>query len=169
MSLVRSAEYDTIPCSVSEEFLQFVANLNPEAFIINGKIDVPKVLFSIGFKIDFDRPDVGYYVIPDRIIRSKARPYMTYTTTVYNGNVRQELKEWRTDPLTGKGTPVYDKHNAHFMKSAYAEVEVLTLDTFDPTLLVNIEEIGDSRIYAEGMANLDKRINVDKVFRNVVR
>lgn len=169
MSLMRGKEYDTIPCSVSKEFLEYAANLHPEVFIKNGELSIPQVLFMLGFKIDFDRPDNGYYVMHDRIIRSKSRPYMTYKTTVYNGNVRQELKSWLIDPITGKGKPTYDNTKIHFMASAYAEVEVLTIENIDESLMTNIDDIGDHRIYSEGMASMDKRVDVDKVFRIIVR
>lgn len=169
MSLMRGKEHDAIPCSVSKEFLEYAANLHPEVFIKNGEINIPKVLFMLGFKIDFDRPDNGYYIMHDRIIRSKSRPYMTYKTTVYNGNVRQELKAWLIDPITGKGKPVYDNTMIHFMAKAYSEVEVLTIEDICDDVLTCIDDVGDHRIYAEGMANVDKRVDVDKPFRIIVR
>lgn len=162
MGSIRSKEHDAIPCSVSQELVEFVANMYPEHFIDNGKINIPSVLFMLGFKIDFDRPESSYYVMPERIIRSKSRPYLTYTTTVYNGNVRQEIKSFAIES-SGRYNIVYDKYNIHFLSAAYREYEVLTIDTMDMSKLVDINTIGDSRVYSEAMANLDKRAKaVDK-------
>lgn len=162
MSLFRKDE-QTVPCSVSKEFVEFVANQNPEMLKKDGQPIIPAVLFMLGFNIDLAKPTNEYYVVADKIIRTANRPYETYVTTVYSGRVRNEVSQIKDGKL------VYAKNTPHFMRPMYEKYEVLTIGEISPELVTNINEIGDILAYNLGMVKSDQRVDPEKKFRQIVR
>lgn len=165
MSFFREERHTRIPCSVSHELLLATANKYPNKLIQKGKVNIPATLFMLGFYIDFAKLHNQYSVVKDARIRCKDRPYETYKTTFYNGTVRNEVVSWDME----KRKPVYDKSKLHFMHKLYKEIEVLTVGDIPEEYCVNINTIGEADQYTKGMAAMDKKVNPDKVFRQIVR
>jgi hypothetical protein len=148
----------SVPCAVSKEFLDFVAGLNPVKLKHNGKTKIPETLFLCGFKIDS-----GYTIYKDVLIRNPSMPSKVYSTTVYNGRVRDMV-----DEVDLRGKITYQKGNPHYMKKLYVENEVLTLHNLDPEFMESISNIGNINWYNEGFKAMDKRVEGGKVPRNIV-
>lgn len=154
------------PCSVTKEFVNYVADLCPEYLKSpSGKVITPAVLFILGFEIDFDGKYNSFYTINDAIVRTKDKPYETYRTTVYNGKVRKELIGWDSF----KEQPIYHKTKYHMFETKYANKEILTIGNIPENLIVNIDQIGDIIAYNDGLAKMNKQVDPEKKFRNIVR
>lgn len=163
---------EVIPCSVSKEFVEFIANQSPDTLKDKkGNVILPAVLFFLGFRIDFDRINdpyqLDYYTEEEKRIRCANKPYMTYVTTIYNGYVRKQLNSMKM--VDGKKVPVYDKFKWHCMKGLYEKVEVVTVDTIPVELTEDINNIGQIEPYNLGMLNSERRVDPEKKFRQIVR
>lgn len=152
------------PCSVSQEFVDYVASLHPELLLDkSGQPIIPRVLFMLGFHINIDKPFNDIYITLNMRIRSVARPYETYLTTVYNGRTRKYVDKFED------GKVVYSKFDNHQLRRLYETVEVVTIGHISKDLLSDINTIGDITAYNNGMANMNKQVDPDKPIRHIVR
>jgi hypothetical protein len=151
-----------LPCSVSIEVVNHVASLMPEHLMINGAPIIPRVLFMLGFQVDSNGK--GYSVYEGVRIRNKDRPYETYVSTIYNGQVRKEVSH-----IDSLGDIVFNKSKSHFMERVYIENEILTLAGLDNSMMEDINTIGIKKYYEDGMAAMNKRVDPEKPIRNIVR
>ena len=152
------------PCSVSQEFVDYVAQLSPELLLDKeGQPIIPRVLFMLGFHINIDKPYNDIYIIPNSRVRTATRPYETYITTVYNGRTRNVLGSYENWVCE------YVKCENHPLKRLYEEVEVVTIGHVDEALITDINDIGNILAYNLGMSNMNKRFDPNKSDRNIVR
>lgn len=154
-----------IPCSVSQELVEMVADRYPSEFRDDkGSINLPKLLFTIGFKVEYDgvgnRSNLGYYTIPDVHVRDNYLPSRLYKTSfVYNGEVRNEV----ISSENGR----YEYSNVkHSLCSLYESLEVLQPINLDDYVLeddfINILDFGDPTVYDKSFLNKEKPKNLDQ-------
>ena len=157
-----------IPCSVSQELVNMVANEYPLDFkTANEEINIGKLLFYIGFKMDTEVKGLGFYRNYDVLVRDNKNPSKLYKTAcVYNGEVRNLVEE--VDPRTGRITYSNSKHplcwlyeNIEVLQPKHLETIIAKEDFFD------ILDIGDPILYDKAWLIRDKPAN--KTNRNVVR
>lgn len=146
------------PCSVSKEFLDFVASLYPEKLIHNGKTRTTETLFLCGFDVE-----KGYTYKEDVLIRNPDKPYQVYNTGIYNGRVRNEVEE-----VSLSGKIVYNKKQPHYLDKAYKLREVLTLQDLSEDIMKVIDDVGYLDFYNDGFKKVDKRVDASKPYRNIV-
>lgn len=108
-------------CSVTEEKVIETAKSNKELFYFEGGINIPRVLFSLGFKIDFSDYGKGYRVTGDVYVRNTKKPHLVYKTKIYSGKVRKKVKS----VVDGKIN--YGK-DFHEMLKLYQKTEILQPD-----------------------------------------
>lgn len=159
-----------VPCSVSQEFVEFIAAKDEDNLMRNGLPILDKILFILGFDVRLskeqeDRSKVGHGVITLRnvMIRNPSIPSQVYKTTVYNGQVRNEIASVIAGNIT------YKKNTPHYMQSLYMKTEILTPENLTGDIMSCITSIGDKRWYDEGMKAMDKRVDSIKKQRNIVR
>lgn len=155
-----------IPCSVSQELVDMVANTYPQWFIEGERILIHKLLFYIGFKLDHDMKTLGYYKSMDVLVRDNSYPSKIYKTKcVYNGEVRNTVH--RTDPIRGYIT--YSRHK-HPLAYLYKSVGVLQpsnlADIIPHEDFSDILDIGDPTVYDKAFLVKDKP---SQTTRNIVR
>lgn len=143
--------YDRKPvCAVTEHKVFEVAERNPELFMQGGEINIPRVLFYLGFDIRSkdDIHNYNYTVQEDFRIRSSKYPRKCYATKVYSGDVRNAVKVVNGQPVFREGKPVFDKERLHAMAPVYEGGAVLQADDIDkfvtPDMLMDISEIGSN-------------------------
>ena len=157
-----------IPCSVSQELVDLVANRFPQIFMLDGEVLIHKLLFHIGFKLDHNMKTMGYYKNFDVLVRDNTCPSKIYKTRcVYNGEVRNLVL--KTDPISGYIT--YSKSMRHPLAYLYESVEVLQpknlVDIIPDEDFSDILDIGDPTVYDK--AFLVKEKPSKQTTRNIVR
>lgn len=159
-----------LPCSVSKEFVESIAAFDENNLILDGKPILNKVLFILGFDIrnsaeNEDSSKVGHGVLTVRnvLIRNPAMPSEVYNTTVYNGQVRNEVE------AVVDGIVTFQKNTPHYMVNLYINNEILTTENVSPELMQCITTIGDKHWYEGGMKTMSKRVDPNKKQRNIVR
>lgn len=156
-----------IPCSVSQELVDVIVSLYPDKFIKrSGEVDIYRLLFAIGFKIENNMYNKGIYTVKDALIRDNEQPSKVYkTSTVYNGTVRK-----RTTRCPTSGKLVFSRQQ-HELAHVYEKFEVVQpkelASRVDPALFEDIFDIGDKFYYDKGFADMDKPPS-DNI-RNIVR
>jgi hypothetical protein len=126
-----------------------IANKWPKRFKNNGNIDINKVLFHIGFKVEDDgvTKHKGYNTNFDVYIRDNNNPSRGYKTKcIFNGEVRNIV--WLLDPKTNK--PIYTKQ-IHPLYRLYEQFEVLQPKDIEKFIksedFVSTLDIGDPVVY----------------------
>jgi hypothetical protein len=159
-----------VPCSVSQEFVEYVASFDEDTLMDNGKPILNRVLFLIGFDVrcpkeQEDKSKIGHKVVTlkDVLIRNPAEPSKVYATNIYNGQVRNEV-----DTVTD-GIISYKKDTPHYMERVYTKNEILTIHNMTEEVMQCITTIGNKHWYDEGMKAMGKRIDPTKKTRNIVR
>lgn len=168
-----------IPCSVSQELVDVVANTYPESFKDeNGNINIPKLLFFIGFKINYGLKTLGYYKNFDVLVRDNEMPSKVYKTAcVYNGEVRNTVLD-----IDSRGRFVYTR-TKHSLASLYEQIEIVhpnnLKDIVPEEEWTDILEIGDPEIYDKAFRDkrrpdqqdsiVEVELDEDKKYRNIVR
>lgn len=148
-------------CSTTMEVVEFVSSLIPNVLQdANGNPHIGKVLFMLGFQVS---PTDMCYVTKNALVRNSDRPYMVYETTVFTGNVRNEVSH-----VDVNGDIVFNPKQRHFMERVYVENEILTLSGLDTSVMKNINDVGIKEFYEKGMAALDRRVDAEKPDRNIV-
>ena len=81
-----------VPCAVSQEMLELIANTYPNIFKkCDGSLDIDKILFEIGFKVEDDglTKSKGYFINYNAYIRNNTQPSKAFKSkAVYVGEVR---------------------------------------------------------------------------------
>ena len=156
-----------VPCSVTKELVYEIANRDKKRFIDGeGHIILPKVLHTLGFKIDEESYYLGFYKTEDVYVRDNSRPYLHYKTTIYNGEVRNQVIG-----KDGKGNNKYNR-TKHSLGRIYEHVGVLqptNLSKYvDKARFVDMADVGDQNSYDKGYLASDKKATGGST-RNIVR
>jgi hypothetical protein len=155
-----------IPCSVTKELVFEVAYSNKDKYIDgNGNIRIAEVLHALGFKVEKGGYYRGYYINENVYVRDNLRPHLVYKTSVYNGEVRNEIigKELNGDYKYGV--------RKHKLASAYERLEILQPPVLGKYIaeesFKNIDDIGEVEAYNDGFLAMDKPSS--NTTRNIVR
>ena len=129
--------------SVTEHKVIEVAESNPELFMPEGEVCVPRVLFYLGLDVRSSMYDNNYSVEDDFLIRSTKFPTKAYKTRVYSGDVRKATK------IDENGNPVPDKDKIHPMSQVYLAVNVLQADNIERFVsekdMIDVSTIGNKK------------------------
>ena len=141
-----------IPCAVSQELVELVANTFPERYRKNNGILITELLFDIGFKIDMSMKGYGYYKNFNVYVRDNSRPNLVYKTRcVYNGSVRNTVKN-RTK--CGKIEYTRCKHPLYYLYEQYEILQPKDLkDIIDEKRFLSIDDVGSEIAYNKAFLN----------------
>ncbi len=148
--------------SVTQGFIEYAASLYPNKLIKDGKVLIPETLFLLGFHVDTRDKPTNFMSFDNVLVRSKKFPSEVFNTKVYSGRIRKEIKS----VIDGK---VSYSDKPHFIAKYFLDNEVLTEDSIPEGLLQSIDNIGEKKLYDQGMSELSKPIDPKASVRNIVR
>ena len=123
------------PCSVSEDFINMIANQFPDKLMKKGVVDVQRTLHLLGFRTGlFD-----YVENKDVYIRDNKQPSRVYKGNFITGRLRNDLKK--------KGVAGYELYN--YMENICSKIDVLQPSDLTAEVFKNIMEIGDLAEYSK--------------------
>ena len=158
-----------IPCVVTSELVDLVAETNSQFKDSKGEVRVYEVLHYLGFQLDHDMKNKDIEEWTNVYVRDPAKPYMLYKPKkLYNGKLR-----WADHVVKDKdGKVVQVIEKAHKLKDLYESTEVLQPHNINTLLdaceFVNMEEVGTLKNYDKGFKD-DEKPTTGGSGRNIVR